>query len=125
VLHAVKCANPASVDFTLLKSICETRWCSTHTHVESFCKNKTTLIYQCDVPRNPLVLSAVYDLTDNDWLDLQVIQKITGVIKGFQLELEGEKYITCSMVIQLLEAVRVRLDSTLMQCEENVATTGL
>jgi hypothetical protein len=48
-----------------------------HTHVNSFCANKTTLIWQLDAPCNPLVCPAVYEFSDSDWLDLEVIREIT------------------------------------------------
>jgi hypothetical protein len=68
---------------------------------------------------NPLVCPAVYELSDSDWLDLEVIREITNAIKIVQLELEGEEYITGSRVIPLLEAVRARLNSTRMHFESS------
>ena len=71
----------ADVDYTSLKNPVETRWWSTHAHAASFCANKATLIYQRDAPRKTLVPSEVYNLSDNNWLDLEVIEEITHVIK--------------------------------------------
>ena len=92
-----------------------------YTHVDSFCANKAALTWQREAPRNPLVPSAVYELPDSNWLDLEVIREITGAIKIFPLELEGEQYITGSRVIPLLEGVRARLDSTRMHFGSNTS----
>ena len=92
--------------------------------MDSFYVNKKTLIWQQDSPKNSLVPPAVYELSDNDWIDLEVIRKITNAIKIVQEELEGEKYITGSRVIPLLEGVRARLDSTRVQFENRESPSG-
>ena len=92
--------------------------------VDSFYVNKKTLIWQQDSPKNSLVPPAVYELSDNDWIDLEVIRKITNAIKIVQEELEGEKCITGSRVIPLLEGVRARLDSTRVQFENRESPSG-
>jgi hypothetical protein len=112
------------VEFTAIKSIVETRWWSLHTHVDSFYANKKILIWQRDSPKNSLVPPAVYELSDHDWIDLEVIREITNAIKIVQEELEGEKYITGSRVIPLLEGVRARLDSMLTHFENRESTSG-
>jgi hypothetical protein len=35
---------------------------------------------------------AVYELSDHDWIDLEVIHEIINAIKIVQEELEGEKF---------------------------------
>jgi hypothetical protein len=80
--------------------------------------------WQRDSPKNSLVPPAVYELSDNDWIDLEVIREITNAIKIVQEELEGEKYITGSRVIPLLEGVRARLDSTRVQFENRESPSG-
>ncbi len=92
--------------------------------VDSFYVNKKTLIWQQDSPKNSLVPPAVYELSDNDWIDLEVIREITNDIKIVQEELEGEKYITGSRVIPLLEGVRARLDSTRTHFENRESPSG-
>jgi hypothetical protein len=67
---------------------------------------------------------AVYELSNHDWIDLEVIREITNAIKIVQEELEGEKYITGSRVIPLLEGVRARLDSTRTHFETCEAPSG-
>jgi hypothetical protein len=112
------------VSCSVIKSIVETRWWSLHTHIASFCANKDTLIFQRDAPRNPIVPSDVYNLGNNDWMDMGLIQEILCAIQIVQVELEGEKYITGSLVIQLLEGERARLESTRMHFVESEAPTG-
>ena len=92
--------------------------------MDSFYANKKSLIWQRDSPKNSLVPPAVYELSDNDWIDLEVIRKITNAIKIVQEELEGEKYITGSRVIPLLEGVRARLDSTRTHFENRESPSG-
>ena len=53
-----------------------------------------------------------------------MIREITNAIKIVQEELEGEKYITGSRVIPLLEGVRARLDSTRVQFENRESPSG-
>lgn len=77
-----------------------------------------------DSPKNSLVPPAVYDLSDHDWIDLEWIREITKAIKIVQEELEGEKYITGSRVIPLLEGVRARLDSTQTHFENTESPSG-
>ena len=84
-----------------------------------FCANKKTLIWQRDSPKNTLVPPAVHELSDHDWIDLEVIREITNAIKIVQEELEGEQYITRSRVIPLLQEVRARLDSTRAHFEKS------
>ena len=67
---------------------------------------------------------AVYELSDHNWIDLEVIREITNAIKIVQEELEGEKYITGSRVIPLLEGVRARLDSTQTHFENRESPLG-
>lgn len=122
--HAVACAKVVGVEFTTIKSIVETRWWSLYTHVDSIYANKKTLIWQRDSPKNSLVPPAVYDLSDHDWIDLEWIREITKAIKIVQEELEGEKYITGSRVIPLLEGVRARLDSTQTHFENTESPSG-
>ena len=53
-----------------------------------------------------------------------MIREITNDIKIVQEELEGEKYITGSRVIPLLEGVRARLDSTRTHFENRESPSG-
>ena len=53
----------------------------------------------CDSPRFNLVPGVVYNLTDADWKDFEIICEITMVFKLAQEKLKGEKYITGSLVV--------------------------
>jgi hypothetical protein len=75
-------------------------------------------------PKEFLVPPAVYELSDHDWINLEVIREITNAIKIVQEELEGEQYITGSRVIPLLEGVRARLDSTWSHFEKIESPSG-
>ena len=110
---------------TVLRSVRRTfKHSRLYTHADFFYANKKTLIWQRDSPKNSLVPPAVYELSDHDWIDLEVIREITTAIKIVQEELEGEKYITGSRVIPLLEGVRARLDSTRAHFENRESPSG-
>ena len=48
----------------------------------------------------------VYNLADADWKDIEIIREITMVFKLVQEKLDGEKYITGSLVVPIIEGIR-------------------
>ena len=59
-----------------------------------------------DSPRFNLVPGDVYNLTDADWKDIEIIREITMAFKLVQEKLEGEKYITSSLVVPIIKGMR-------------------
>ena len=96
--HARKVGALLQGQWTTLKAMGKTRWWSLFTLADSFWMNVQTLKYMRDSPRSDLVPQGVYNLTDADWKDIEIIREITMVFKLAQEKLEGEKYITGSLV---------------------------
>ena len=92
-----------------IKAMVDSRWWSLFTMLDSFWENKETLRFQRDSLKNLLVAPDVHNLTEVDWRDIQVICKMVSGFKDVQMHLEGEKYITVSLVIPAVELVRQRL----------------
>jgi len=104
--HARKVGELWEGQWTTLKAMGNTRWWSLFTLADSFWLNVQTLKYMRDTPRSDLVSGEMYNLTDADWKDIEIIRKITMVFKLSQENLDGEKYITGSLVVPIIEGIR-------------------
>jgi len=107
--HMKKCAEMANAEYVSIKAMVDSRWWSLFMMLDSFWANMETLVFQRDSPKNPLVPADVYNLTEADWRDIEVLRELSSAFKEVQLQLEGEKYITVSLVIPALELVRHHL----------------
>ena len=107
--HARKCGQLVDAPWTSLKNMGKTRWWSFFSLLESFEMNKKTFRYQRDSPHSDLVDPEVYNLSDHDWADIEVLCQIVLAFKLAQETLEGELYITGSRVVAILEKIRADL----------------
>ena len=92
----------------------KTRWWSVFVFLESFMFSIKTLCYMRDCSKHPNVPPVLYNLTDLLIGNLECACEVAqGIIKT-QLNIEGQKYLTSTMVIPIIEEFRESLSSTHM-----------
>ena len=78
-----------------------------------------------DSDRHYLVPAEIYNLTDVEWGNIECVLEICVAFKVVQKTLEGEKYVTCSLVIPMMEEIRESLRSSRASFVENEAPRGV
>jgi hypothetical protein len=112
--HCKACSTVSGQPWNQLDAMVKTRWWSLFTFLDSFMFNIKTLRYMRDCPKHPNVPPELYNLTDLLIGDLECARVVAQGIMKAQLNIEGQKYLTSSMAIPIIEELRESLRSTRM-----------
>jgi hypothetical protein len=74
--------------------------------------NIKTLRYMRDCPKHPNVPSELYNLTDLLIGDLECARQVAQGMMKAKLNIEGQEYLTSSMVIPIIEPVSPEIRAT-------------
>jgi len=101
--HVKACSTVSGQPWNQLDAMVKTRWWSPVTFLDSFMFNiNKTRRYMRDCPKHPNVPPELYNLTDLLIGDLECAHEVAQGIMKAQLNFEGQKYITSSMVIPII-----------------------
>ena len=95
-----------------------TRWWSTYSMVERLLHLRLHIFVVCHMPTN-LTNRSLVNLTDEQWALLKDIVKILKPFMLAQELLEGEKYVTLSLVVTIIEKIRRNLKTELLNTEHS------
>ena len=122
--HFKSVASSLGQDWYQNKSILDTRWWSLFSFLDSFYTNRMTLRHMRDSGHSLVPADLVF-ITDH-WLgDLECLKEIAHALYVAQRLLEGEKYVTCSLVIVMIEEIRESFKATLANFNTLQAPRGV
>ena len=101
-----------------------TRWWSTYSMVQRLLHLRANIWLVCNLPLNRLNRSLV-DLTPKQWALMEDIDKILKPFMLAQELLEGEKYVTLSLVVSIIEKIRKNLKAELLNTEHSEYVTSM
>jgi len=103
--HFKSVASSLGQDWHQIKSMVDTRWWSLFSFLDNFYTNRVTLRHMRDSGHSLVPTDLVF-ITDHWFGNLESLKEIAHALYVAQRLLEGEKYVTCSLVIAMIEEIR-------------------